>query len=192
MGRFNIFDSDSIVEGEKRRFPWWALLLCLAAGMLAGWLLRNYCYMGGASGLNLSCMGRILAIDYGTKRTGIAVSDPLRLIAGGLDTVDTTGLEAWLAKYFASEDVSTIVVGKTSPMDGQTSETWRFIEPLAVRLRKAWPDKEVVFHDERFTSVMAHRTMLESGIGKMARRDKALVDKISATIILQSYMEFNK
>ena len=132
-------------------------------------------------------MGRILAIDYGTKRTGIAVSDPLRLIAGGLDTVDTKGLEAWLAKYFASEDVSTIVVGKPSRMDGTPSETWRFIEPLAVRLRK-----EVVFHDERFTSVMAHRTMLESGIGKMARRDKALVDKISATIILQSYMEFNK
>ena len=131
-------------------------------------------------------MGRILAIDYGTKRTGIAVSDPLRLIAGGLDTVDTKGLEAWLAKYFASEDVSTIVVGKPSRMDGTPSETWRFIEPLAVRLRK------VVFHDERFTSVMAHRTMLESGIGKMARRDKALVDKISATIILQSYMEFNK
>ena len=130
-------------------------------------------------------MGRILAIDYGTKRTGIAVSDPL-------DTVDTKGLEAWLAKYFASEDVSTIVVGKPSRMDGTPSETWRFIEQLAVRLRKAWPDKEVVFHDERFTSVMAHRTMLESGIGKMARRDKALVDKISATIILQSYMEFNK
>ena len=129
-------------------------------------------------------MGRILAIDYGTKRTGIAVSDPLRLIAGGLDTVDTKGLEAWLAKYFASEDVSTIVVGKPSRMDGTPS--------VAVRLRKAWPDKEVVFHDERFTSVMAHRTMLESGIGKMARRDKALVDKISATIILQSYMEFNK
>ena len=129
-------------------------------------------------------MGRILAIDYGTKRTGIAVSDPLRLIAGGLDTVDTKGLEAWLAKYFASEDVSTIVVGKPSRMDGTPSETWRFIEQLAVRLRKAWPDKEV--------SVMAHRTMLESGIGKMARRDKALVDKISATIILQSYMEFNK
>ena len=88
-------------------------------------------------------MGRILAIDYGTRRTGIAVSDPLRLIAGG----------------------------------------------LAGRLRRAWPDKEVVFYDERFTSVMAHRTMLESGIGRMARRDKALVDKISATIILQSYME---
>ena len=122
-------------------------------------------------------MGRILAIDYGTKRTGIAVSDPLRLIAGGLETVETKGLEAWLAKYFAREDVSTIVVGKPSRMDGTPSET------------RAWPDKEVVFYDERFTSVMAHRTMLESGIGRMARRDKALVDKISATIILQSYME---
>ena len=131
-------------------------------------------------------MGRILAIDYGTKRTGIAVSDPLRLIAGGLDTVDTKGLEAWLAKYFASEDVSTIVVGKPSRMDGTPSETWRFIEQLAVRLRKAWPDKEVVFHDERFTSVMAHRTMLESGIGKMARRDKALVEMIYPIVIYGS------
>ena len=84
-------------------------------------------------------MGRILAIDYGTKRTGIAVSDPLRLIAGGLDTVDTKGLEAWLAKYFASEDVSTIVVGKPSRMDGTPSETWRFIEPLAVRLPVIMP-----------------------------------------------------
>ena len=117
------------------------------------------------------------------------MSDPLRLIAGGLDTVDTKGLEAWLAKYFASEDVSTIVVGKPSRMDGTPSETWRFIEPLAARLRRAWPDKEVVFYDERFTSVLAHRAMRDSGIGRMARRDKALVDKISATIILQGYME---
>ncbi len=137
-------------------------------------------------------MGRILAIDYGTKRTGIAVSDPLRIIAGGLDTVDTKILEKWLADYFQKEDVSTIVVGKPSQMDGTPSETWRFIEPLVARLKKAYPDKEVVLHDERFTSVMAHRTMLESGIGKMARRNKALVDKISATIILQSYMEFNQ
>ena len=137
-------------------------------------------------------MGRILAIDDGTKRTGIAVSDPLRLIAGGLETVETKGLEAWLAKYFAAEDVTTIVVGKPTQMDGTPSETWRFVEPLAARLRRAYPDKEVVFHDERFTSMLAHRTMLESGIGRMARRNKALVDKISATIILQSYMEFNK
>lgn len=137
-------------------------------------------------------MGRILALDYGTKRTGVAVSDPLRLIAGGLETIPTKGLEGWLAQYFAANDVSTIVVGKPTRMDGTPSETWRFVEPLAERLRRAWPDKQVVFCDERFTSVMAHRTMLESGIGRMARRDKALVDKISATIILQSYMEFNK
>ena len=134
-------------------------------------------------------MGRILAIDYGTKRTGIAVSDPLRLIAGGLETVPTRELERWLADYFAREEVSTIVVGKPARMDGTPSETWRFIEPLAARLRRAWPDKEVVFYDERFTSVLAHRAMRDSGIGRMARRDKALVDKISATIILQGYME---
>ena len=137
-------------------------------------------------------MGRILAIDYGTKRTGIAVSDPLRLIAGGLETVPTKELERWLADYFTREEVSTIVLGKPMRMDGTPSDTWRFVEPLARHLQRAWPDKKVVFHDERFTSVMAHRTMLESGIGRMARRDKALVDKISATIILQSYMEFNR
>ena len=83
-------------------------------------------------------------------------------------------------------------MGQPTQMAGTPSETWRFVEPLAARLRRAYPDKEVVFYDERFTSVLAHRTMLESGIGRMARRNKALVDKISATIILQSYMEFNK
>ena len=137
-------------------------------------------------------MSRILAIDYGTRRTGIAVSDPLQLIAGGLATVETRQLERWLADYFAREEVSTIVLGRPAQMDGTPSETWRFIEPLAARLRKAWPDKEVTFYDERFTSVLAHRAMLESGIGRMARRDKALVDKISATIILQSYMDSRK
>ncbi|MDE5621668.1 MAG: Holliday junction resolvase RuvX [Alistipes sp.] len=134
-------------------------------------------------------MGRILAIDYGTKRTGIAVSDPLQIIAGGLETVPTKELERWLAAYFEREEVSTIVLGKPSRMDGTPSDTWRFIEPLAGRLRRAWPDKEIAFYDERLTSVIAHRTMLDSGIGRMARRDKALVDKISATIILQGFME---
>lgn len=134
-------------------------------------------------------MSRILAIDYGTKRTGIAVSDPARLIAGGLATVETRQLEKWLADYFAREQVGTIVLGKPAQMDGTPSATWRFIEPLAARLRRAWPDKEVTFYDERFTSVLAQRAILDSGIGKMARRDKALVDKVSATIILQSYME---
>ncbi len=134
-------------------------------------------------------MARILAIDYGTKRTGIAVSDPLRIIAQGLTTLPTKELEKWLGEYFTSEQVSTIVVGKPTQTNGQPSETWRFVEPLVRRLKAAYPDKEVVLYDERFTSVLAHRTMLDSGIGKMARRDKALVDKISATIILQSYMD---
>ena len=134
-------------------------------------------------------MGRILSIDYGTKRTGLAVTDPLRIIANALATVETKQLERWLADYFSKNDVDIIVLGKPSQMSGQPSETMRFIEPLATRLRRAYPDKEVVLYDERFTSVMAHRAMLESGIGKMARRDKALVDRISATIILQSYMD---
>lgn len=134
-------------------------------------------------------MGRILAIDYGTRRTGIAVSDPLRLIAGGLTTVETKQLERWLAQYVAENDVTTIVVGKPTQPNGQPSDTWRFVEPLVARLRRAYPDKEVTLYDERFTSVLAHRTMLESGIGRKARQNKALVDKISATIILQGYME---
>ncbi|MBO5217200.1 MAG: Holliday junction resolvase RuvX [Alistipes sp.] len=134
-------------------------------------------------------MGRILAIDYGTKRTGLAVTDPLRLIAGALDTVETKQLERYLADYFTKNDVDIIVVGKPSQMSGKPSETMRFIEPLVGRLRHAYPEKQVVMYDERFTSVMAHRTMLESGIGKKARQDKALVDRIAATIILQSYME---
>ena len=134
-------------------------------------------------------MGRILSIDYGTRRTGLAVTDPLRIIAGALATVETKQLEKYLADYFAKNDVDIIVLGKPSQMNGQPSETMRYIEPLAGRLRHAYPDKQVVLYDERFTSVLAHRTMLESGIGKQARRDKALVDRISATIILQSYMD---
>ena len=134
-------------------------------------------------------MGRIIAIDYVTKRTGLAVTDPLRIIANALETVETKQLEKYLADYFSKNDVDVIVLGKPSQMNGQPSETMRYIEPLAGRLRHAYPNKQVVLYDERFTSVMAHRTILESGIGKMARRDKALVDRISATIILQSYME---
>lgn len=134
-------------------------------------------------------MGRIIAIDYGRKRTGLAVTDPLRIIANALETVDTKQLEKYLADYFSKNDVDIIVLGKPSQMNGEPSETMRYIEPLVGRLRHAYPEKKVVLYDERFTSVMALRTMLESGIGKMARRDKALVDRISATIILQSYMD---
>ena len=135
-------------------------------------------------------MGRILAIDYGTRRTGIAVSDPLRIIAGALTTVETRQLEKFLADYFSKNDVDTIVLGKPVQMNGSPSETMRYIEPLAARLRRTYPDKDVVLYDERFTSVLAHRAMLDGGLGRMDRRDRALVDKISATIILQGYMEY--
>lgn len=137
-------------------------------------------------------MGRILAIDYGRRRTGIAVSDPLQMIAGGLDTIETRELERWLAAYMAREEVSTIVIGKPMQMNGTPSETWRYIEPLAGRLRHAYPDKEVVFYDERFTSVLAHRAMIDGGMKKTARRDKAVVDKIAATIILEDYLQFRR
>ncbi len=137
-------------------------------------------------------MGRILAIDYGRRRTGLAVSDPLQLIAGALTTVETKELERFLADYFAREEVSTIVIGKPMQMSGEPSETWRYIEPLAGRLRHAYPDKEVCFYDERFTSVLAHRAMIDGGMKKMARRDKATVDKIAATIILEDFLQFKR
>lgn len=136
-------------------------------------------------------MPRLIAIDYGTKRTGLAVTDPLGIIASPLETVETKQLECYLAEYFAKEEVSTIVVGHPRQMNGAPSETMRFIEPLMGRLRHAYPDKRVVAYDERFTSVLAQRTIRESGIGKMARRDKSLVDKVSAAIILQDYMASN-
>ena len=134
-------------------------------------------------------MGRILAIDYGLKRTGVAVSDPLRLIAGGLDTIPTASLEGWLAQYMAANAVDIIVVGKPVQMNGTPSQSWVAIEPFVARLRERYPNVKVVLHDERFTSVMAHPAMIDGGMKKMARRDKAVGDKISATIILQSFMD---
>lgn len=134
-------------------------------------------------------MGRILAIDYGTKRTGIAVTDPLRIIAGGLETVPTHQLMPWLRQYFAAENVDIIVVGKPLRMDGTPSESFAHIEPFAARLRREFPDKEVVWHDERFTSVIAQQAILAGGVRKMARRNKSLVDKVSAAVILESYLE---
>ena len=133
-------------------------------------------------------MPRLIAIDYGTKRTGLAVTDPLGIIAQPLETVETKQLERYLAEYFKKEEVSTIVVGHPRQMNGEPSETMRFIQPLMGRLRHAYPDKQVVSYDERFTSVLAQRTIRESGIGKRARRDKSPVDKVSAAIILQDYM----
>lgn len=134
-------------------------------------------------------MSRILAIDYGKKRTGIAVTDNLQMIAGGLATVETKELEKFLTDYMTKEDVVTIVVGKPTQMDGTDSENMRRIEPFFNRLKKLFPDKQVTYYDERFTSVLAHQAMMQSGIGKKARQDKALVDKISATIILEDYLQ---
>lgn len=133
-------------------------------------------------------MARILAIDYGKRRTGLAVTDELQLIAGGLATVDTKVLLEYILDYIKREPVETIVVGLPKQMNNEPSENMIRIKPFVNRLRKLI-DIPVEYYDERFTSVLAHMAILQSGKGKMARRDKALVDEISATIILQSYME---
>ena len=134
-------------------------------------------------------MPRILAIDYGKKRTGIAVTDNLQMIANGLATIETKELEQFILDYVAREDVCTIVVGKPTQMNGEDSENMKRIEPFFNRLKKMFPNKEVTYYDERFTSVLAHQAMLQSGINRKARQNKALVDKISATIILEDYMQ---
>lgn len=132
---------------------------------------------------------RILAIDYGQKRTGLAVTDPLQIIANGLTTVATKDLEAFIMDYVAREQVERIIVGQPRQMNGEDSENMRRITPFVNRLRRLLPAIPVELFDERFTSVLAHRAILESGIGKKARQNKALVDEISATIILQGWME---
>jgi putative Holliday junction resolvase len=134
-------------------------------------------------------LGRILAIDYGTKRTGIAVTDPLRIVPGGLGTVATHELQNYLAGYMGREQVDIIVVGHATNMNGEDSASMKQIRPFVEKLRKQYPDKKILMFDERFTSVIAQRAILESGIGKMARRNKALVDEVSATIILESFMD---
>ena len=134
-------------------------------------------------------MGRVLAIDYGVRRTGIAVTDPMQIIANGLTTVETRQLLKFLTDYAAKESVERFVVGKPMQTNGQESENLQHVQKFVEQLQKALPDIPVEWWDERYTSVLAHQTMLESGIGKMARRNKALVDEISACIILQGWME---
>ena len=134
-------------------------------------------------------MGRLLAIDMGQKRCGIAVTDPLRIIANPLETVETSRLPEFVADYCRREPVDLIVVGRPLDMRGRPSDSTRFILPALGRLRKALPaGMEVVWADERFTSVLAHRAMIDGGMCRMARRDKAVVDKISAAIILNDYI----
>ena len=134
-------------------------------------------------------MGRILSIDYGVRRTGIAVTDPLQIIAGGLTTLETPRLESWLKNYLACENVERFIVGLPKQTNGQDSENLTRVMSFVERLKKDFPQVPVEMWDERYTSVMAHRTMLESGISRKARQNKALVDEISATIILQGWME---
>lgn len=133
-------------------------------------------------------MARLLAIDYGRKRCGIAVTDPLQIIANGLDTVETHRLEQFVKAYTETEPVERIIVGYPTTMRGDESESMRYIRPGIARLQKAVPGIPVEFFDERFTSVLAHRSMIDGGMRKMARRDKAIVDEISATIILNDYL----
>ncbi|MDR2860093.1 MAG: Holliday junction resolvase RuvX [Mediterranea sp.] len=134
-------------------------------------------------------MGRILAIDYGRKRTGIAVSDTMQMIANGLTTVSGSELEAFIVNYVKAEPVDRIVVGMPKQMNNDASENAKYVIAFVQLLKKQLPDMLIEFVDERFTSVLAHRTMRDAGLKKKARQNKALVDEISATIILQTYLE---
>lgn len=135
---------------------------------------------------------RILSIDYGKKRTGLAVTDPLQIIAGGLATVATAELFQYLNDYIAREPVERIVIGEPRQPNGQPSENLQRVQQFVNRWKKVRPDVPIEFFDERFTSVLAHQAMLDGGLKKKARQNKALVDEISATIILQDYMRARK
>ena len=134
-------------------------------------------------------MGRILSIDFGRKRTGIAVTDTLKIVANGLATVSTAQVIDFLKKYVASEPVELIVVGQPKQLNGQPSESVKYLTPFLQRLQKELPDIPVEMFDERFTSSIAHRSMIDGGMKKMDRRDKAIVDTIAATIILNDYLQ---
>jgi len=137
----------------------------------------------------LKAMGRILSIDYGKKRTGIAVSDQLQIIANGLTTVETSKIFDFLSEYLQKEDVSCIVVGLPKQMNNEPSENMKRVEPFVNRLKKLYPQIPVEYWDERFSSKMAEQTMRDAGLKKKDRQNKELVDEISAAIILQGYME---
>lgn len=134
-------------------------------------------------------MARILAIDYGAKRTGLAVSDSLQIVPNGLCTVQTCELLKFLTDYVSKESVERFVVGLPKQTNGMDSDNLPRVRKFVDQLQKVFPAIPVSWYDERFTSVMAHQTMLDAGLGRKARRNKALVDEISATIILQGYMD---
>lgn len=137
-------------------------------------------------------MSRILAIDYGRKRTGLAVTDPMQIIANGLTTVATHELVDFIQKYVCQEKVERIIIGHPKQMNYEDSENMKNIIPFMNRLKKLLPEIPVELVDERFTSVLAHQAMLAGGLKKKDRQNKAMVDEISATIILQSYLESKK
>ena len=134
-------------------------------------------------------MGRIMGIDYGRRRTGVAVTDPLQIVAGNLATVPTHELLQFIKDYISRELVERIVIGKPTQLNGEPSESMRYITPFVNRLRKELPDMPVVMYDERFTSAIAHQAMIDGGMKKSDRRDKARVDAIAATIILNDYLQ---
>ncbi|MFI5149735.1 MAG: Holliday junction resolvase RuvX [Bacteroidia bacterium] len=136
-------------------------------------------------------MGRIMAIDYGTKRVGIAVSDPSRIIASGLTTVHAKDIISFLKEYFQKEKVDVVVLGDPKKMDNTPSESSRYVEAFLKNLQKTFPDLRIERVDERFTSKMAFQTMIDSGLKKKDRQNKELVDEISATLILQTFMQGN-
>ena len=133
-------------------------------------------------------MARVMALDYGVKRTGIAVTDELQMIASGLTTVDTSSLLNFLEDYFKKENVETVVVGEPKQKDNSASQSEVFIAEFLKKFTEKFPDMKLVRVDERFTSKMAFQTMIDSGLKKKKRQNKALVDEVSATIILQSYL----
>lgn len=137
-------------------------------------------------------MPRILAIDYGRKRVGLAVTDPLQIIATSLTTVSTSELFIFLEKYLKEEQIERFVIGYPRQMNNEPSESVQFIDPFLKKIKEKYPQIPVELVDERFTSKMAFQTMIDSGIGKMKRREKGLIDTISATIILQSWLEKSK
>lgn len=134
-------------------------------------------------------VARIISIDYGQKRTGLAVTDPMKIIANGLTTIPTHTLYDFLKDYISKENVERIIVGLPKQTNGLPSENMKRIEPFVAKWKKDFPAIPIEYYDERFTSVLAHRAMIDGGLKKKTRQDKALVDKISATIILQSYLE---
>lgn len=133
-------------------------------------------------------MSRIIAIDYGKKRTGLAVTDPLRIIASGLQTVESDEVFVFLTEYFSKEKVEIALIGEPLQMDGTPSESTEIIEKFVERFKAEFPDIKIERVDERFTSKMASRTLIDSGLKKKKRQDKALLDEVSATIMLQDYL----